>query len=147
MFDEWRERLQLKREIASLEKELAEEMIVAKYAGTDSDSLQPSPLRRHLYSRKQQFDAIETGRLMRKVLRLGIELPSKSKWWWDNLDEEGPDNFNSFLTDVGKAGVSKLIREERRKNIEWWVKTLTPLFGALISLLSLLIALISVSKK
>jgi len=40
-----------------------------------------------------------------------------------------------------------MIKEERRRDIEWWVKILTPLLATLITLLSLVIALISVSKK
>jgi lipopolysaccharide export LptBFGC system permease protein LptF len=153
MFDEFRERRNLRnlrREISVLEKKTAGwDWRAAEWFGKDSEQAkEQEKLQDKLYPLKQRLDAIETERLTKKARQLGIEIPSNRTWWWDDLDYvSSPDEATFYLTDIGKAGVSKLIREERRKNIEWWVKTITPILGALISLLGLVIALISVSKK
>jgi hypothetical protein len=140
MFDEWKERRKLRREIALLQKE---ESAQGEFSNDEGWAIR----RVKLGVRKLRLDAIETERLVGKAQRLGIELPRKPEWWWDNSEQVGPEDASYYLTDVGKAGVAKLIREERRTNIEWWVKVVTPILGALISLLGLVVALVSVSNK
>lgn len=153
MFDEFRDHRnlrKLRREISVLEKKTAGwDWRVAEWFGKDSEQAkEQEKLQNKLYPLKQRLDAIETERLTKKARQLGIEIPSTRTWWWDDLDYvSSPGEATFYLTDIGKAGVSKLIREEKRKNIEWWVKTITPILGALISLLGIVVALISVSKK
>ena len=141
MFDEWRERRSLQREINLLEKEestldgLADQEKLAK-------------LHIKLSGRQLRLAVIDTDRLLRKVRQLGIELPSKKdSWWWDDMDYAGPDDYRSYLTDIGKAGVSKLIREERKKNIEWWIKIVVTIITALTGLVGSLIGVLSVLNK
>jgi hypothetical protein len=101
-------------------------------------------------SSKFEQEANRTAELERKALRLGIEIPRTSSWWRDDSDEyEGPIDqmeyaINYYLSPQGKAGVRRLIREEKRKNIEWRVKIILPILGALISLFGLLVALVTV---
>ncbi|HEX8475041.1 MAG TPA: hypothetical protein VF666_13510 [Pyrinomonadaceae bacterium] len=150
MFSEWRERRKLRREISALKKKTAGwDWRADDWFGKDSEQAQEQKkLRNKLYPLKERLDAIETERLTKKAHRLGIELPSNSNWWWSDIEHvSSPDEATFYLTDIGKAGVSKLIRDEKRKNIEWWVKTITPILGALISLLGLIVALVSVSRK
>jgi uncharacterized membrane protein YfcA len=52
-----------------------------------------------------------------------------------------------WLSDTGKAGVAKLFREERRKNAEWWIKTMGSIIGLLTGLLGALIGVIAFLKK
>ena len=150
MFDEWRERRKLRREIGVLEKKTAgwDERTV-DWLGEESEPVKEQiKLQHQLRSHRLRLETLETDKLINKVRRLGIELPSNSSWWWDDLDDKGPDDFRSYLTDMGKAGVSKLIRDERKKSIEWWIKTIIiPLLTAIVSVLSLLVALVSVSRK
>jgi hypothetical protein len=136
MLDNWRERSNLRRRIKHYNHLLAE--------GEGRVGLQSE-----VRSLKVRLDELETERLIGKAQRLGIEIPKKEGWWWDDLDYvSSPDDVSFYLTDVGKAGVSKLIREERKKSIEWWIKTIiVPLITALISVLSLIVALVSVSSK
>jgi hypothetical protein len=63
------------------------------------------------------------------------------------LDYVGVDDFRHYLTDIGKAGVSKLIREEKRKNIEWRVKIIITILTALTGLIGSTIGVLSVLKK
>lgn len=152
MFDEWRERRRLKKKIASLQKEVEERKVTAYYASFDGiekkSTDMPISLLRELSYSQLDFAGLETERLMRKVRRLGIELPKASDWWFDDSHYgDSSDGVRFYLTETGRAGVSKLIREERRKSIEWWVKIITPILGAIISLLGLIVALVSVSTK
>lgn len=77
---------------------------------------------------------------------MGIEIPKKEEWWLDNseyvdslnLDSQIMDDFTvRWLTKTGRLMVAKLIKEERKRNIEWWVKIVKPVLVALISLLAL----------
>lgn len=149
MFDGWRERRRLRREIAALEEKTAgwDDRVVDDF-GADSEIVREHrKLTNQLRSRRLRLETIETDRLINKVRRQGIELPSNKSWWWDDLDDRGPDDYRSYLTNSGKAGVSKLIREERKKSVEWWVKIIMPILSALIALLGLLVGLVSVYRK
>lgn len=145
MFDEWKRRRALQRNIDETNEKLSALRHSIKEQQNNDKRLQ---LARTLESYKYQRAFFESKQLIEKALRLGIEIP-RENGWWDSDYEDGmpPEAVTSWLNYKGRIAAAKLLREERRKNIEWWVKTLTPLFGILISLLSLLIALISVSKK
>ena len=106
----------------------------------------PTGLTFRLYSSERELDKLETDRLLRKAHKRGIKISSEAYWWYEDTDYEGRDV--SYLTDIGKAGISRLIREDRKASIQWWVTTIVvPLITALISVLSLLVALVSVSSK
>jgi hypothetical protein len=141
MFDEWRERRSLQRGINLLKKE------ESTFDGLE-DQEKLAKLHIKLSGRELRLAVIDTDRLLRKVRQLGIELPpKKDSWWWDDMDYAGPDDYRSYLTDIGKASVSKLIREERRKNIEWWVKIVVTIITALTGLVGSLIGVLSVLNK
>lgn len=93
----------------------------------------------------------ESDLVMRKARRYAIDVPNqrdRPTWWATNYDEGMPfEAISEWLTPAGRVGVSKLIREERRRNIEWWVKIITPILGALISLMGLLVALVTVVRR
>ncbi len=153
MFDEWKKRRELQARINSLK-----EREVTSRARTDSNSPEYNPdatPELHGYeigSLQRQLADLETDRLVRKARRLGIEIPQKESWWWEDETFEGEvingvHEGKFYLTEFGKAGVYKLIKEERRKSIEWWVKITTPMLSALIALLGLIVAIISLSRK
>lgn len=65
-----------------------------------------------------------------------------------NVDSQFLDDLTvRWLTKTGRLMVANLLKEERKRNIEWWVKIVTPVLAALISLLGLVVALVTVSKK
>jgi len=141
MFDEWREARALKREIDLLEKER-----LALDPVTNQQELTRIAIK--ISDRQQRLAVIDTDRILLKVRQLGIELPTgKESWWWDDMDYVGPDDYRSYLTDIGKSAVSKLIKEERRKNLEWWVKIVVTLITALTGLVGALIGVFSLLKK
>ena len=92
----------------------------------------------------QKLEMFESSLLTIEARRLGIEIPENSQW---GRNRNAESNGHYWLSDFGRTGVTKLIKEERRKNIEWWIKLITPILSALISLLGLIVALVTVSKK
>ncbi|HEX8634303.1 MAG TPA: hypothetical protein VF703_09160 [Pyrinomonadaceae bacterium] len=105
---------------------------------------------------------IQTDQLKRRALLLGIEIPSNPTWWWEDFDNFGGsieqyelerDDY-TYLTDAGKVGVRKLIRDEqrkelewKRKNIEWWIKIIVTLITALTGLVGSLIGVFAILRK
>jgi hypothetical protein len=140
MFDSWKQRRQLRQKIILLQKQ--RDSIADPLANLE----QLTKISKNIGGCKMQIDAIDTDRLMNTVHKLGIELPAKkADWWWDDMDDVGPEDYRSYLTERGKMGVSKLIRDERKKNIEWWAKIigtvitlLTGLVGSIIGVLAIL---------
>ncbi len=102
----------------------------------------------------KEAETHETEALMHEALLLGIDIPERSDWWredktiFDNSTAQEIEHVrrrNFFLTAKGKAGVKKLIKDEKRKNVEWWFKIvgsiialITGLLGALIGVLAFL---------
>jgi hypothetical protein len=110
-------------------------------------------------SERLKREAQLTAELQRQVLELGIDVPSHTGWWWDDSEDFGgvnPDQLEYcvtyYLTDQGKAGYRKLIREEREKlkeerakiidrRIRWScqiIAAITGLAGAAIGILAML---------
>lgn len=98
-------------------------------------------------------EARETAELQRQALELGIEIPRKPDWWWDDSEdlfgtmsvEELEYAISHYLTEQGKAGVRRLIREEQAmikdRRIRWVcqiIAALTGLAGAVIGILAML---------
>ena len=105
---------------------------------------------------KHALDVFESDILVNNAQRLGVDIPKTADWWEDDYNEQDygglpahvlNDILNRWLTPKGRLMVAKLIREERRKNVEWWVRVIAPLLGALISLLGLVVALVTVSRR
>lgn len=68
-----------------------------------------------------------TDRLTSELLKRGIEPPRGHGMWWDDSEDHGGTieeieaATGFYLTDKGEAAARRLIREDKRKNIEWWV--------------------------
>lgn len=105
----------------------------------------------------------ETDALKAQALRLGIPIPRDPGWWWYHDDLAGMsaeareaigDEFE-FLTEFGKSGTRKLIREElsklkeeARKDVLWqrqhtqWKLTIAGVItGWLLGIAGILIAI------
>lgn len=86
----------------------------------------------------------ETDALKRRALQLGIEVPRKSDWWWEDVDNfaGGPQEWEllgdeyTYLTPAGKAGYRKLIREELKKEDEWRRARISWKVGLVVSIIS-----------
>lgn len=94
----------------------------------------------------QQF---ESRHVIWKAERLAVEVPDlkeKPTWWTDDGENGTPATFR-WLSERGRLGVLRLIREERRKTWEWRIKVLTPILTILVGILGLLVALVSLLLK
>jgi hypothetical protein len=111
-------------------------------------------------SERLKREAHDTAELTRQVLELGIDVPSPSGWWWDDSEDfigtVRADQLeyvvSYYLTEQGKAGYRKLIREEREslkeerariidRRIRWAcqiIAAITGLAGAAIGILAML---------
>lgn len=140
MFKKWKEHRKFRHELQTWEKEMSTVEEV-------NDNTKISKLRDKINGRKMKLSALDTDRLLKKMNKLGIEVPVQKEWWWNDIDYVGPDEFQYYLTDFGKASVLKLIKEERRRNTEWWVKTVVTVILALTGLIGSIIGILSVLNK
>ena len=149
-FAERKQGRRLRREIASLKEQQAKAL-----APLDGESNLRRKLPPHAFkiaTMQLELAELDTNRLVRKARRRGIQIPHSENWWWEDETFEG-ETFNGvcegrfYLTESGKAGVSRLIQDDRKKSIEWWVRIITPVLSALIALLGVIVALVSVSRK
>jgi hypothetical protein len=113
-------------------------------------------IRREVSSTEKSLEIFESNVLIRKARHRGIEIPRNSTWWRDDSDEyDYPGAAREFLesmtttwlSETGRAMVTRLILDDRKKNIEWWIKIVMPILGALISILGLFVALITITRR
>jgi|GEM_PF-2187368 len=119
--------------------------------GTDADREHFRRLDQAQRKRRTTLERVRSTATLNEAHRLAIEVPSaqeKTAWWSNDYEDGMPDEaVTEWLSEGGELGVTKLIKEEKRKNIEWWIRIITPLVAAAISLLGLIVALVTVSKK
>jgi hypothetical protein len=92
--------------------------------------------------------------LIDKARLRGIAIPKEPDWWitdrkeYESHGEQFANDMTTvWLSETGRAMVTRLINDDRKKNIEWWIKIVVPLAAALISLMGLLVALLTVARK
>lgn len=104
---------------------------------------------------------VQTEQLKRRASQLAIEIPNHPTWWGEDKDgynamlQKSPEARREdflYLTEIGKIGVRKLIKDEQQKEDEWerarveWkikivvsiITALTGLVGALIGVFAML---------
>jgi DNA transposition AAA+ family ATPase len=91
--------------------------------------------------------AVESAQLLRRAHKLGIEVPETGAWWDYELVDGGKGSRQTHLSEFGKVKVAKLIREEKLKNVEQWIKLIAPILTALTGLLGVIIGLIAILRK
>lgn len=119
----------------------------------------------HLRTERQETDALKA-----EALRLGILIPRDPGWWY--IDEDIARQVDSemwelikdaheYLSDVGKSGTRRLIRNEirklkdearqdvawKRQNIQWKLTIAGVIIGWILGLSGIVIAVISLFKK
>jgi hypothetical protein len=89
---------------------------------------------------------LETDLLKAKARKYDIVFPRDNKgWWWSDPNFQGdPADAPDMLTELGKAGAIKLIKEERRAIHDWWIKTLTLIITVIIGLIGAITGLVAV---
>lgn len=104
--------------------------------------------------RRYKREAKETDELKRQALELGIEIPYTRGWWFDDIENySGPAYMmeyvvRNYLSEEGKAGAKRIIREERARikdrKIKWAcqiIAAVTGLAGAVIGILAIILSM------
>lgn len=92
-----------------------------------------------------ELERLETVRLMKKAARYGIKLgPFETLWTED--ERFSAEERKSYLSQNGKAEVSKMINDARYIGAKKWVDLLSPVLTVLFALLALIISMIALFK-
>lgn len=125
------ERREMKRDIRQLRADL---YIFA------NDPVKTRELEFKLRRAIENFDWLESPRLLRSATRLGIELPAdKSEWWYSRNIGDPLDiaRFENVLTAKGRRGARKLIRDEHFRLIKTRAELLLPILALVVAILAL----------
>jgi len=138
----------LSKKRRKLEKEL--DQIREKYldAETRHDVNEMEEFESETQEKYRQLSWVKTEELKAKARKYDIVIPSDNTWWRpDPTWEWDPAEAPEMLTDVGRAGALKLIKEERRAQIDEWVKILTLVIGLAGAVTGILAVYFSLSDK
>jgi hypothetical protein len=133
MLDNWKKRRSFQKQIQTI----AEELTIAR-TQKDKDLKVVQQLQSKLLSLKRRFHRFEGDLLLVDARRRGIDVPRRSDWWNNNVEElqnssiptaELDDLIDWWLTETGRFAVLRLIKLDKRSNLEWWIKVLAALTG------------------
>jgi hypothetical protein len=145
MFDDWRRKRALRAAVKKADLEFRRE-----YEAGERRLSRLIELRREQDTRQSLLLQFESDSLVDKAeRRYGIAVPRTDGWWWDDSASGlPPEDVSQYLTHFGMVNARNLIRDKRRQNFEWWyTKVILPAVQALVPILSLLIALVTVWKR
>jgi|ERR1043165_2694764 hypothetical protein len=145
MFDDWRRKRALRRAVKKANLAFQRE-----YEAGERRLSRLIELRREQDTRENLLLQFESDSLVDKAeRRYGIAIPRTDGWWCDDSASGlPPEDVSYYLNHFGMVNVRNLIREKRRQNFEWWyTKVILPTVQALVPILSLLVALITVWRK
>jgi hypothetical protein len=97
----------------------------------------------------------ETDMLLLKARKLGVDIPENPAWWRvdtfleQNFLGEFPDENGKrrYLTEAGFYGMTRLVREAQRSNIEWWIKVTGGVLAGMTGLAGTIIGIIAILSK
>lgn len=136
----WRERRRLQRQIGGVVRRYEPKLEAA------TDEKQRVAIHKERGSELDitllHLELLETGTLIESARRLGIEPEYDSGWLHEReITEKG------WIHNTSYAKLRKLVRDERLSIAEKWIKVIVPVLTALVSLLGLLVALVTVIRK
>src|SRR5690242_18287898 len=88
---------------------------------------------------REQLDRLTSRYLVSKATKLGIDIPKECWHYVSNPDFPGFAPLDWYLQESGQRTVAKLIKKERRENLEWWIKVITPILSLIVGILGLLV--------
>jgi hypothetical protein len=101
-------------------------------------------------------EQIESELLRERAAWWGIEIPNKPEWQEIELISEfgidgktGTERDQPIVTfnEKGRAIITRQIREAQLSYLQKWVAVLTPLLSLLLSVLSVIVAILALSRK
>lgn len=135
---EWRRRRALHRELDRLDRDYGQQVA-------------DEPARRmEIYQdwdyntgwTRAALGELETRRLVRRAEKRGLEVPDDNTWWTHHAETD-----TKYLRPEARARVKRMIRNDFRESVKWWVDVLAPVLGALTGLIGALIGLLALWKQ
>jgi hypothetical protein len=127
MFAERNRRRELKRK---MERVREEQLALGPTTLANAYEPERQKLGNRFIRLSNELEMFESALLLDKAERLGIERPEKRDWWAnDDIGGSSPDDVSWWLSQKGRIGVANLIKQERRKDFEWWLKVIAALVG------------------
>jgi len=93
---------------------------------------------------QEELDRLTTKQLIRRAAQANIEIPKESWHYVKDPDFPGFMPLDWYLKEPGQRTVQKLLKKERRDNIEWWIKVLGPILSLLVAILGLIVAALTI---
>jgi hypothetical protein len=141
MFAEARERRELQNKIEEARKLEAPQL---KWGEPDFDSASEEFLqaRRKVHMAEHRLDLFETEVLRALALKYGVEEPTEAGSWNDDSESGvSPEDVTYWLSRRGQARLRASIREQQRKNWQFWITVITALTGLGGTLIGIIAAL------
>jgi hypothetical protein len=148
-YKRWRKERQeirsLKKAITQVEKEYAPRLTTAE--GDSADWLLDDYMEA-VSPYQPKLNYIKSNKLLEKARDIGIEIPADKPGWFNEHYDCYSERAYKVLSYQGQIRLRKMIRKQRRENIEWWfTKIILPTLGSIIALLSLIVAIIALQNK
>lgn len=141
MFDESIERRRLRKNLAEARK-LEAPHLSWDEPDFDARSEEFVKARTKVRMAEHALNLFETDLLLELARKYGVDEPTdRSCWADDNESGLSPEDITYWLTRKGQGKVRAAIREQQRKNWQFWIyviTTLTGLGGTLIGIISAL---------
>jgi hypothetical protein len=128
MFDEIRERRRLRKKLKKA-RELEAPHLKWGEPQFDEDAAEFLEARRKVVMAQYQLDLFETSLLRALALKYAVEEPKEPGCWEDDGEYAGPQNATYWLTRKGQSKLRASIREQQRKNWQFWITVITALTG------------------
>jgi hypothetical protein len=129
MFDEARERRRLRNNLEEARKLEAPHL---SWGEPDFDARSEEFLqaRRKVRMAEHALDLFETDVLLDRARKYGVDEPTDPKCWADDSEAGlSPEDVTYWLTRKGQGKLRAAIREQQRKNWQFWIYLLTALTG------------------
>ena len=107
---------ELKRNIAALEEDYTSQLEEAPRGSHKHQEL-VNEWSWHSGWPEAELGKIRTNKLVWRAERRGIDLRAKQDWWTDHMESQA-----QFLTDIGLAQAKRLIRDDFRQSVKWWLE-------------------------
>ena len=137
-FSDWRQKRQLQKEIDKIERDCRANLDLSQQ---DEASIYFQMVDSETYSLRRKLTWLQEKPIRRTAERLGIDIDRE---WLEPFDHS---EAITRLSSSGEAKLRRLIRQQHRESVEWWVKLVTPIITVLTGLIAALVALLSFLRR
>lgn len=140
MFEERKERRRLEREYLQIHEDF-------KATNPPEKSAEYKEFVHKLSEAHKNLKDFEDKAIKERAAKYGVHIPFENKLWWEDHLEFGDWRKHIQLSDIGKANVSKLIKDERRKIFGFWAAIIFSGLAGLTGIIGAIIGIVAILKK